>query len=236
MIWGSFGEESGWLNHSSQGDKGAILPLMFTCARKTLSRPGAKPAKSPTNSSKGSNQLRIIGGSWRGRKLGFPDVDGLRPTGDRIRETLFNWLAPDIQGARCLDVFAGSGALGLEALSRGAETCLFLERNPTAARELAKNLALLKATNGQLVTQDALTWLGQKQGQQFDLVFIDPPFQLMLWQQTFELLEAGKYLAEGALVYVECPRNTAYQTPPHWSLHKEKIAGSNHYRLFVRTE
>ncbi len=199
-----------------------------------MSRPGAKPAKSTTNSPKGSNQLRIIGGSWRGRKLNFPDVDGLRPTGDRLRETLFNWLAPDIQDARCLDLFAGSGALGLEALSRGAAGCVFLERNPLAAKELAKNLALLNATNGKLLLQDALTWLKGKQEQQFDLVFIDPPFQLALWQQSFDLLEEGNFLAEGALMYVECPKNIIYEVPESWNIHKEKIAGSNIYRLFVK--
>lgn len=201
-----------------------------------MSRPGAKPAKSPVNIAKGANQLRIIGGNWRGRKLSFPDVDGLRPTGDRIRETLFNWLAPDIQRARCLDLFAGSGALGLEALSRGAAECLFLERSPIAARELEKNLDLLNATNGQLLGQDALAWLQQKNQQQFDLVFIDPPFQLDLWQPTFDLLETGGYLAENALIYVECPKGATYQTPRQWHPHKEKIAGSNIYRLFMRVD
>ncbi|WP_039915935.1 16S rRNA (guanine(966)-N(2))-methyltransferase RsmD [Cellvibrio mixtus] len=199
-----------------------------------MSRHGAKPAKSPANPPKGSNQLRIIGGTWRGRKLNFPDVDGLRPTGDRLRETLFNWLAPDIQDARCLDLFAGSGALGLEALSRGAAGCVFLERDPLAAKELEKNLRLLNATTGKLLLQDALSWLKGIQGQQFDLVFIDPPFQLALWQHSFDLLEDGNFLAEGALVYVECPKNTIYQVPESWSIHKEKITGSNIYRLFVK--
>ncbi len=199
-----------------------------------MSRPSAKPEKSGTKSAKSANQLRIIGGCWRGRKLSFPDVEGLRPTGDRMRETLFNWLAPDIQGARCLDLFAGSGALGLEALSRGAAECLFLEQSPLAAQELTKNLELLKATNGHLQKQDALIWLQLKSPQRFDLIFIDPPFQLDLWQSTFDLLEKGDYLAQNALIYVECPKGTTYQIPRKWAPHKEKIAGSNIYRLFIR--
>jgi 16S rRNA (guanine966-N2)-methyltransferase len=111
-------------------------------------------AKNALSKPKPHNQLRIIGGQWRGRKLPFPDVNGLRPTGDRIRETLFNWLAPDIQGARCLDLFAGSGALGLEALSRGADLSLLLERDTAAATQLRTNLALLKANGGKVINAD----------------------------------------------------------------------------------
>lgn len=199
---------------------------------KALSKPAAKSSKTPA---KGHNQLRIIGGLWRGRKLGFPDVDGLRPTGDRIRETLFNWLAPDIVGARCLDLFAGSGALGLEALSRGAASSLLIERNTRAASQLKANLDLLKAENGKVMQGDALTYLqSQTPEEGFDLVFIDPPFALNLWQATIDLLESRAYLNQGAAIYIESGINDSYQTPANWLLHRDKSAGSVHYRLFYR--
>lgn len=202
----------------------------------TLSRPGAKPAKSPTNSPKGNNQLRIIGGSWRGRKLSFPDVPGLRPTGDRVRETLFNWLAPDIQGARCLDLFAGSGALGLEALSRGAGFCLLLENHPLVVDSLRTSLALLKSPDGQVEHRDTLGWLQQgNQNAPFDLVFIDPPFGLGLWQAAASYLEQGRWLAEDALIYVEAPKGLTLLLPGNWMLYKDKHAGQVTYRLYRRS-
>lgn len=204
-----------------------------------MSKPVAKsPAKSSTKTVKGSNQLRIIGGLWRGRKLSFPEVDGLRPTGDRIRETLFNWLAPDIQGARCLDVFAGSGALGLEALSRGAESSLLLERNFAAAQQLKANLQLLQASNGRVEQVDSLNWLTGPQSQQpshaFDIVFIDPPFALELWDKIAAALEASNWLADDAVIYLEAPRDAQLQLPAHWHLHRDKQAGQVSYRLYHR--
>ena len=182
-----------------------------------------------------TSQLRIIGGQWRGRKLSFPAVDGLRPTGDRIRETLFNWLAPELPGARCLDLFAGSGALGLEALSRGAGYSLLLERDPSAAQALRANLQLLKAEAGQLVQGDSLGWLrqGNREGK-FDLVFIDPPFSLNLWAEVIALLEQGEWLADEATIYLEAPREQLIITPPHWQLHRDKQAGQVSYRLYYR--
>lgn len=193
-------------------------------------------AKSSKPKPAGSNQLRIIGGTWRGRKLSFPDVDGLRPTGDRIRETLFNWLAPDIQGARCLDLFAGSGALGLEALSRGASYSLMRERNSQAAHQLQLNLQLLQATQGEVSQGDTLAWLEQPNGgAPFDLVFIDPPFQLDLWQRAIDALENGGYLTDKAVIYVESGKDDSYQIPSSWSLHRDKTAGNVCYRLFYRT-
>jgi 16S rRNA (guanine966-N2)-methyltransferase len=195
-------------------------------------------AKSPTKSPKSNNQLRIIGGLWRGRKLAFPDVDGLRPTGDRIRETLFNWLAPDIQGAHCLDLFAGSGALGLEALSRGAASSLLVERDSRAATQLKANLELLKAGNGKVMQMDALGYLQGVQAQTprvpFDVVFIDPPFQLNLWQAVIDHLEQQQLLSEGAAIYIESGINDQYLPPANWRLHRDKTAGSVHYRLFYR--
>ncbi len=200
-----------------------------------MSRPGTKPAKSPTNSAKGLNQLRIIGGSWRGRKLGFPDVDGLRPTGDRIRETLFNWLAPEIQGARCLDLFAGSGALGLEALSRGAGESVLIEKHPLAAQSLVKNLVLLNAQHAKVINTDALTYLASADAQRaFDVVFIDPPFQLNLWQKTIDLLTYSNLLAQDCTVYVESGIKDDFQVPGDWSLHRDKTTANLRYRLFYR--
>lgn len=195
-------------------------------------------AKSSTGSPKGHNQLRIIGGLWRGRKLSFPDVEGLRPTGDRIRETLFNWLAPDIRGARCLDLFAGSGALGLEALSRGASTSLLIERHGGAATQLRANLQLLQAEGGAVVNADALTWLtthtpASPHGP-FDVVFIDPPFQQDLWQKVIDQLEQQAWLAEGAAIYIESGVDDHYLPPASWRLHRDKTAGRVHYRLFYR--
>jgi 16S rRNA (guanine966-N2)-methyltransferase len=182
-----------------------------------------------------SGQLRIIGGSWRGRKLGFPAVDGLRPTGDRVRETLFNWLAPEIQGARCLDVFAGSGALGIEALSRGAEEVVMLERDLKAAAQLRVNLEMLNAENGKVISGDALGFLQQgNRHSPHHIVFIDPPFQLALWQPVIDLLEVGNWLANDATVYIESSRESVYQTPINWQLHREKYAGNICYRLFYR--
>ena len=192
-------------------------------------------AKTIVKNPKASNQLRIIGGLWRGRKLSFPDVDGLRPTGDRIRETLFNWLAPDIQGAHCLDLFAGSGALGLEALSRGAESSWLLEKHPLAAQQLNNNLQLLQANNGKVEQVDSLTWLNrQPPVQRFDIVFIDPPFALDLWDKIAATLEAGNWLSDAAIIYLEAPRAAHLQLPANWQLHRDKQAGQVSYRLYYR--
>src|SRR5690606_23249515 len=132
-----------------------------------------------------SQQLRIIGGQWRSRRLRFPAIDGLRPTLDRIRETVFNWLQFDVEGARVLDAFAGSGALGFEALSRGAKEVILLEKHPAAALQLTDNLQLLEARNAQVWAGDALLWLEQNP-EPFDLVFLDPPFHQNLLQPAIE--------------------------------------------------
>jgi len=190
-----------------------------------------------TSKASSNNQLRIIGGLWRGRKLSFPDVDGLRPTGDRIRETLFNWLAPEIQGARCLDVFAGSGALGIEALSRGASEVLMIERDSKAATQLKLNLEILKATQGRVVNDDAVSKLLKgNQDEPYHIVFVDPPFQLNLWQAMIDALEAGNWLAADATVYIESGRDDEYHPPINWQLHRDKHAGAVSYRLFYREQ
>ncbi len=193
---------------------------------KAAKRSVKKPAPSDTR------PLRIIGGQWRGRKLSFPAVEGLRPTGDRIRETLFNWLAPYLPGARCLDLFAGSGALGLEALSRGAAEALLLERDPGAARGLKQNLAMLGSTEGQVIEGDSLKWLGSGAASAFDVVFIDPPFQQRLWQASIDRLEEGGCLANDAAVYIESEPDTPLEVPAHWHLHRDKTSGQVRYRLY----
>lgn len=189
----------------------------------------ARNIKRPTG---GTRPLRIIGGQWRGRKLSFPDLEGLRPTGDRIRETLFNWLAPRLPGSRCLDLFAGSGALGLEALSRGAGETLLLEKNPAAAAQLRANLDRLGCELGRVITTDSLDWLARETPRPFDLVFIDPPFDAGLWQACIDQLANRSWLAEGAGIYLETDPDRALQTPDTWRLHRDKTSGQVRYRLF----
>ncbi len=191
----------------------------------------------PSPKTSANNQLRIIGGLWRGRKLAFPDVEGLRPTGDRIRETLFNWLAPEIQGARCLDLFAGSGALGIEALSRGAAASVMVERDSKAAAQLKANLAILKDETGRILNADIMELLRKGNSDEpYHIIFIDPPFQLKLWQAVIEALEAGNWLADNATIYIESGRDDQYAPPINWQLHRDKHAGAVSYRLFYREQ
>jgi len=181
-----------------------------------------------------AGQIRLIGGQWRGRKLPVPHSPGLRPTTDRVRETLFNWLAPMIQGARCLDCFAGSGALGLEALSRYAGSATLLEFERPVAQQLEKNLALLNATDGKVFNVNALQWLA-KTGSAHDIVFVDPPFRKGILQETLSLLETQGWLADEAWIYVEAEvEHGAIPVPANWRLHREKVAGQVAYRLYHR--
>lgn len=179
-------------------------------------------------------RLRIIAGRLRGSKLSVPDAPGLRPTPERVRETLFNWLAPTIDGAQCLDLYAGTGALGLEALSRGAAHCVFVERDPALARALADTLARLKVDTGEVVRGDALTWLAQADEQRFDLVFVDPPFGAGAWQATLHALEHGGRLKPAAWIHVEAPADQDLTPPSNWHLHREGRAGSVQHRLYRR--
>ncbi len=173
-------------------------------------------------------QLRIIGGRWRGRKLPVPALPGLRPTPDRVRETLFNWLAPDIEGLACLDLYAGSGALGFEALSRGAGSALMLDSDGRAVASLRDSAALLGA-GAQVRQADALAWLGGLPSQRFDLVFVDPPFAADLWDRTLALLPP--WLGPGHRVYVEAPRDWPGPADPGWHSLKEKTAADVVFRL-----
>lgn len=172
-------------------------------------------------------QLRIIGGQWRSRRLSFPAISGLRPTLDRIRETLFNWLQQEVEGKRVLDLFAGSGALGFEALSRGAERVQFLEKNPAAAAQIKKNLEVLEVKHAAVWAGDSLHWLAQNPTD-FDLVFIDPPFHQGLLQPTLDALE----LRTGALVYVEHEPQLTPHWPHNWVERKNKRSKEFCFRLF----
>ncbi len=181
--------------------------------------------------------LRIIGGTWRGRTWRFPEGD-IRPTPDRVRETLFNWLAQDMAGARCLDLFAGSGALGLEALSRGASGAVFVEQSAAAVRELRKTLALWggePAAAAQVHLVDANAFLAGRH-EAFDVVFLDPPFAAGLLTQVAARLETGHWLSPAALIYAECPaREGLPPLPAAWRVAKAGRAGEVGYHLLRRT-
>jgi 16S rRNA (guanine966-N2)-methyltransferase len=176
------------------------------------------------------SRVRIIGGRWRSRIIRFQEVNGLRPTGDRIRETLFNWLSADITGARCLDAFAGSGALGFEALSRGASEVVFVEKNTQAARQLETNKTSLEAENAVIVQDDLFRWLERGQ-QPFDIVFADPPFSAEILPLVVSSLTQANLLKPGTLVYLESLRSQTVSLPPSWLERKSKEAGAVRYQL-----
>jgi len=178
-------------------------------------------------------RIRIIGGRWKRRLLAVPDVAGLRPTPDRVRETLFNWLAPDLPGARCLDLFAGSGALGIEAASRGASRVVLVERDLRLVRHLEQQVTALAAVEVEVVHADALQWL-DRCAERYDVVFIDPPFGAMDMEPLLARLVASAALAPQALVYVECPADgDAVAWPPGWSVLRTQRAGRVRYHLAV---
>jgi 16S rRNA (guanine966-N2)-methyltransferase len=181
-----------------------------------------------------AGRLRIIGGSLRGSRLAVADVPGLRPTPDRVRETLFNWLMPVIDGARCLDLFAGTGALGIEALSRGAAWVDFVESDATLARELKQNLVRLKQVQCSVQTGNALTVLATAPPQPSDIVFIDPPVAADLWAASARALEDGGWLRAPAFVYVEAPAHATPALPAGWTLHREAAAGAVRFALYRR--
>ncbi|MCK5917486.1 MAG: 16S rRNA (guanine(966)-N(2))-methyltransferase RsmD [Cocleimonas sp.] len=181
-----------------------------------------RPPKSVQKS--GNNTLRIIGGKWRSRKLSFMSAPNLRPTPDRVRETLFNWLQNSIADTRCLDLFAGSGALGLEALSRGASEVIFIEKHRAAAQQLEKNLALLNATNS-VIHHDAKHYL-LEETKPFDIIFLDPPFRQGLLPIVIDLIKEKKLLKNNTLIYLEHEIEANYDWQ-NWHLEviKETKAG-----------
>lgn len=182
----------------------------------------------------GGGTLRIVAGSLRGSRLAVPERPGLRPTPDRVRETLFNWLAPVVAGARCLDLYAGTGALGLEALSRGAAGCVFVERDRGLGELLRGNLARLKVAGAEVVDDDAFGFLARTPREPFDLVFLDPPFEAGLWAESARRLEHGGWLAESAWVHVEYPVGATFELPPQWRRHREGRAGAVGFALYRR--
>jgi len=183
-------------------------------------------------------KLRIIGGSLRGSKIEIPDVPGLRPTPDRVRETLFNWLMPVIPGARCLDLFAGTGALGIEALSRGAAAVDFVETDAQLAQLLRANLERLKqpgpAQSAQVQRADAARFLAEGNAP-YDIVFLDPPFPARLWTPIAQALLTHERIAAGGWLYVEAPADDLPELPADFSLHRESRAGAVRYALFRRS-
>ncbi|MEW5305864.1 MAG: hypothetical protein WDW36_008379 [Sanguina aurantia] len=178
-------------------------------------------------------RIRVIGGTLRNSRIDVAGVPGLRPTPERVRETLFNWLAPTIEGARCLDLCSGTGALGIEALSRGAGSAWFVEQDASAAKVLRGNLDRLKAAAAQVTSMDAEAFL-RGPSRPMDLVFLDPPFALDLWTRLAAGLEQGGWLAAGASVYVECPRGASPPLPADWNLHREGAAGEVRFALYRR--
>jgi 16S rRNA (guanine966-N2)-methyltransferase len=198
--------------------------------------PPVTPSKPLKAAADGRNSVRIIAGAWRGRRVNFPTVPGLRPTPDRVRETLFNWLQPVIVDARCLDLFAGSGALGLEALSRGAKAIVFVEQAQMAARGLQAELAHLGGTSkARVIEMGASRFLrsaGEANGKPFDLVFLDPPFGQNALADYIPLVDAGDWVKTGGLVYLENEKAAGIPgLPSHWELLKSKSAGEVGYHL-----
>jgi 16S rRNA (guanine966-N2)-methyltransferase len=191
-------------------------------------------ATMPQYGRKNEASLRIVAGSLRGSRIVVPPVDGLRPTADRVRETVFNWLAPIIDGARCLDLFAGTGALGIEAVSRGAAACVFVERDRTLAAALTAALTRLKVDNGRVVSADAGAFVGVDAPEPFDIAFLDPPFDADLWTDSATRLERHGWLRVGAHIHVEAPLDAVFEVPVNWSLHREGRAGAVRFALYRR--
>jgi 16S rRNA (guanine966-N2)-methyltransferase len=190
-------------------------------ARKTADKKKSRPG-----------QLRIVAGNWRSRLLRIADVPGLRPTSERIRETLFNWLAPRIQGARCLDLCAGTGALGIEALSRGASHVVFVESSKIAARTLKTNIASLGESDTEILNVDARRYLGGSRVEAFDIVFLDPPFAAELHDELCRLMTTQNWLADDARIYIEMDKAQAeLRVPDDWTILNDKMAGNVRYLL-----
>lgn len=195
-----------------------MIPLVAT-----LKNPRTHPAR---------GSLRIIGGGWRGRRVHFPDIPGLRPTPDRVRETLFNWLQHTVAAARCLDLFAGSGALGLEALSRGAHEAVFVEHSALAAQALRAELQTLGGSARARVVETGAARFLAAPGEPFDIIFVDPPFGEGAVGEFLPLIAQRPWIRPGGLVYIESERQLGAPTlPASWELLKSKSAGEVGYHL-----
>lgn len=180
------------------------------------------------------NQLRIIGGKWRSRIISFVELEGLRPTPDRVRETLFNWLHDDVPEAQCLDLFAGSGALGFEAASRGARRVTMVDNSNAVCKTIQENIIRLSADSVEIVTLDAVHYL-ENNKRQYDVVFVDPPYTLNILPQILLLLEQKKSLSENAKIYLEHDVKHQFpELPENWQVLKNKTAGQVSYYLIDR--
>lgn len=197
--------------------------------RNKIAQQSKKKITSPH--AKKTGQFRVIGGKWKGRKLRFVEVEGLRPSLDRIRETLFNWLQNDIHGANCLDLFAGSGAIGIEALSRGATNVQFVELNRKAFHQLEENLGLVNADNAHVLHADAFDFIQSNQ-RSFDIIFIDPPFHKGMAQKVVEQLSTADWLKPHTMIYIEVEQGLELTIPENWTELKDKKAGQLSYKLY----
>lgn len=192
-------------------------------------------ANAPTHN--GPGFVRIISGQWRGRRLPVLNAQGLRPTTDRVKETLFNWLMQDTAGRTVLDCFSGSGSLALEALSRHANFATLVELDKTAVKQLQQHLQTLKCNNAEVIAGSCLVYLQQAAKRQYDLVFLDPPFRQNLLLPCATLLEQQSWLSNDALIYVECEKELPVaQLPANWRPIKESVAGQLAYRLYQREQ
>ena len=191
-------------------------------------------SKSASQTATSLGQVRIIGGEFRGRKLPVRQAEGLRPTSDRVKETVFNWLQYEVPCATCLDVFAGSGALGFEALSRGAEQVVFLELDAANAQQLKQNLHTLKTDKAQIVQTNSLTWLNAQPVTAFDIIFLDPPFHQELMQPAIDLIFAQNWLKNNqAWLYLEQEKALDWPNLPEgWVCHREKTTSQVRFGLF----
>ncbi len=195
-----------------------------------------KPNKAGSTAAKTGQgcTLRIIGGTWRGRKIQFPPVEAIRPTPDRVRETVFNWLQQDIAGARCLDLYAGSGALGLEALSRGAAQVVFVEVDQAVCWHLSQTLAQLGCDRGQVVCADSARYL-EGVPQPFDIVFLDPPYAERALADACRRIDERGWLRMGGLAYLEEAATAGVPAlPAGWTMLRSKSAGEVGYHLARR--
>ena len=188
------------------------------------------------SASSGRGEVRIIGGEWRGRRLRFNAQEGLRPTLDRFRETLFNWLMYDVEGARCLDLFAGSGALGLEALSRGARQVDFVDASAVVCKDIRQHLQTLGSDKGRVWHSNAESWLKSHAANgPYELVFLDPPFHQDLLQVCFHWLEKSGYLTPNCKIYLEAEGSfERSKLPYNWQVLKEKDAKNKVFLLLQR--
>ena len=182
-----------------------------------------------------NGSVKIISGKWRGRNITFPDAHGLRPTHSRLRETLFNWISPYIQGSTCLDLFSGSGALGFEAASRGAAEVLLVENNPEVIKSLEENKFALKACEVKIKKCNAISFSSEVGKKNYDIIFLDPPFEKDLLKKIIPLLHENNILKENGFLYVEKEIGSdCFNLPKEWEVKKEKKTATICYMLIQR--